>query len=238
MGKRLIQQARGKGGPTYTSPGFRSKGRANHASYQKGNTITGKVGDLVHCSGHSGPLAEVKYENGEQIFMIAPEGIRVGDVVSCGNEAPIHAGNTLPLAAIPEGTSIFNIESNPGDGGKFVRTSGTFAKIVSKFNDRVSVLLPSKKEKSFLPACRATIGTIAGSGRTDKPFLKAGTRFHLKKATNKKYPHVCGISMNAVDHPFGGGSSSVKGRPTQSGRNYPPGRKVGKIAPRRTGRKR
>ena len=80
------------------------------------------------------------------------------------------------------------------------------------------------------------IGTIAGGGRTEKPFLKAGTRHFRMKAKNKFYPIVSGISMNAVAHPFGGKGSHTKGRPTQASRNAPPGRKVGSIAPRRTGR--
>ena len=86
-------------------------------------------------------------------------------------------------------------------------------------------------------SCRAAIGTVAGSGRVDKPFIKAGTKFHKMHARNKLYPKVCGVSMNAVDHPFGGSSSHVKGRPTQSPRSAPPGRKVGKVAPKRTGRR-
>ena len=97
--------------------------------------------------------------------------------------------------------------------------------------------LPSSKTKDFNPDCRACIGIIAGSGRKEKPFLKAGTKHHAMKARNKLYPSVSGTSQNAVDHPFGGSSSSVKGRPTQAPRNAPPGRKVGKIAPTRTGRK-
>jgi large subunit ribosomal protein L2 len=99
------------------------------------------------------------------------------------------------------------------------------------------VQLPSSKTKRFLPDCRATIGIIAGSGRKEKPFLKAGTRHYAMKAKNKLYPSVSGTSMNSVDHPFGGSSSAHKGRPTQAARNAPPGRKVGKIAPKRTGRK-
>ena len=90
----------------------------------------------------------------------------------------------------------------------------------------------------FLPDCRAAIGIIAGAGRLEKPFLKAGTRFKKMRARNKLYPKVCGISMNAVDHPFGDKCSHIKGRPTLSPRSAPPGRKVGKIAPRRTGKKR
>ena len=153
-----------------------------------------------------------------------------------GEDIPIKAGNTTMLKNIPEGTMIYNIESSPGDGGKFVRTSGGFAKIITKMKDKVVVLLPSSHEREFRPECRANIGIIAGSGRTEKPFLKAGTRHHAMAARGKFYPSVSGTSMNAVAHPFGGRSSAHKGRPTQAPRNAPPGRKVGKIAPRRTGR--
>ncbi|MBI2651643.1 50S ribosomal protein L2, partial [Candidatus Woesearchaeota archaeon] len=139
---------------------------------------------------------------------------------------------------IPEGVAIYNIEALPGDGGKFVRASGNSAKIITKMQDTIVVELPSSKRRVFLPDCRATVGTIAGSGRKEKPFLKAGKRYYAMKAKNKLWPQVSGTSMNAVDHPFGGRSSASKGGPTQSSRNSPPGRKVGKIAPKRTGRKR
>jgi len=100
------------------------------------------------------------------------------------------------------------------------------------------VQLPSSKTKRFLPDCRATIGIIAGSGRKEKPFLKAGKRHYAMKAKNKLWPQVSGSSMNSVDHPFGGSSSASKSGPTQASRNAPPGRKVGKIAPKKTGKKR
>ena len=169
--------------------------------------------------------------------MIAPEGIRVGDIVNSGEEAGIKPGHIMPLKAIPEGTAIFNIESQPGDGGKFVRTSGTFAKLVGRMGNKVAIKLPSGKTKEFNPESRACIGIIAGSGRLEKPFLKAGKKYHAMRAKNKLYPKVQGTSMNALSHPFGGSSSHTKGRPTQAPRNAPPGRKVGKLAPRRTGKR-
>ena len=235
MGKNLIQQARGKGGPRYRAPSFRYKGKANYGKYEK-TTISGKILDFIHCQGHSAPLAQIEYANGEKILLQAPEGMRIGDVVEMGDNIESKNGNTMPLKSIPEGAAIYNIESVPGDGGKFVRTTGGFARIVTKMENKIVVQLPSSKTKEFLPDCRATIGIIAGSGRKEKPFLKAGTRFYAMKAKNKLWPQTSGTSMNAVDHPFGGKSSAHKGRPTQSARNSPPGRKVGKIAPRRTGR--
>ncbi len=234
MGKRLIQQRRGRGTLTYTSPSFRFEGEVKLPALD----TTGVVMDLVHCGGHSAPLMEVSYLTSQNHLMFAPEGIRVGDEVAVGSGAVVRAGNVLRLQEIPEGTLIHNIELRPGDGGKLVRTSGSFAKVIAKTEKDVRILLPSRKEKLFGVDCRAAIGTIAGAGRTEKPFLKAGTRYMKMRVRNKLYPHVCGISMNAVDHPFGGKCSHIKGRPTQSPRSAPPGRKVGKIAPSRTGRRR
>lgn len=258
MGKRLIQQRRGRGSKTYISPSFRFRGKVKHSIISTLSSMSptssvpltdaqeeqvgsirqvGQVVDLVHCGGHTAPLMEVSYE-GQKQLAFAPEGVCVGDKIAQGINAEVKDGNVLPLQQIPEGTLIHNIELRPGDGGKLVRTSGSFAKIIAKTEKDVRILLPSHKEKLFSPNCRASIGTIAGSGRTEKPFLKAGTRYLRMRVRNKLYPRVCGISMNAVDHPFGGKCSHIKGRPTQSPRSAPPGRKVGKIAPRRTGRRR
>ncbi len=236
MGKRLIQQRRGRGTPRYRSPSHRFKGAVRHLPNNV-PVATGMVLDILHCAGHSAPLMAVEYDSGDVNLAFAPAGIRVGDALKVGS-TELTAGNTLLLQDVPEGTFVHNIEGRPGDGGKFVRGSGTFARVVAHTPKGVKVKLPSKKEKLFLGKCRASIGVVAGAGRVDKPMLKAGTNFHRMKARNKLYPRVCGVSMNAVDHPFGGGCSHVKGRPTQSPRSAPPGRKVGKIAPKRVGRKR
>ncbi|MBI2545585.1 50S ribosomal protein L2 [Candidatus Woesearchaeota archaeon] len=236
MGKTLLQQARGKGSLTYKSPGHRFLGSVKHAKLTN-TQLVGKVMDIVHCPGHYAPLAQVRYQNGETSYMLAPEGIRVGDEVMTGQNAPINPGNTVPLKDVPEGTLVYNIESQPGDGGKFCRSAGTFSRVISHTVAGVLVELPSKKTKMFLPECRVGIGILAAGGRQEKPFLKAGRKHYAFKARNRMYPTVSGVSQNAVDHPFGGKSSHVKGRPTQSARNDPPGRKVGKIAPSRTGRR-
>jgi large subunit ribosomal protein L2 len=234
MGKNLIQQKRGKGSSRYRAPSFNYKGKAAYGSYK---VVTGQVIDLIKCPGHTAPLMDIKYDNGEQVLLQAPEGIRVGATTANGEGAGIKDGNVLPLKSIPEGTAIYNIENLPGDGGKFVRSSGVFAKIVAKIGNRIVVLLPSKKEREFNPECRATVGIIAGQGRTEKPFLKAGFKYHAMRARNKRYPRVKGVAMNAVSHPFGGSSTCSKGKASTVSRDAPPGRKVGKIAARRTGRK-
>ncbi|MBN1377015.1 50S ribosomal protein L2 [Candidatus Woesearchaeota archaeon] len=237
MGKRLIQQARGKGGPTYRAPSFNYKGEAK----VRYNISEAEIKDIVKCRGHSAPLIEVLYptENGTQTgLMIASEGLRVGQKLQIGSDSVIKNGNVLPLMEIPEGTRIFNIESVPGDGGKFIRAGGSFGIIVGKTKDGIKVKLPSKKVKVFNIRCRATIGRVAGSGRKEKPFLKAGNKYYYKKAKNKLYPVVSGTAQNAVDHPFGNSRSLRKGRSRPISRHAPPGRKVGLISPKQTGRKR
>jgi large subunit ribosomal protein L2 len=233
MGKNLIQQARGKGGPTYRAPSFRYKAKVSYPDQAKSGTVV----DFIKCPGHSSPLALIKYDSGEETYVIAAHGQRTGDIIQICVTNP-NNGDTVLLRDMPVGTALFNIEGRPGDGGKFVRSSGCFARIVGKTEKEVLIMLPSKKQKSFNLNCRATIGVIAGSGRKEKPFLKAGTRFHYMKARNKLYPRIKGQSQNAVDHPFGTSRSSKKGKPTIARKNAPPGAKVGKIRPRRTGMKR
>jgi large subunit ribosomal protein L2 len=200
--------------------------------------VKGEVLDIVNCPGHYAPIAKVKYENGEDTLVFAPEGMKVGDSINAGKGSEIKPGNLIELKDIPEGTLIYNIESQPGDGGKFCRTSGSFGRLLSKSSSVVTVILPSKKEKKFSLGCRANIGIVSGSGRKEKPFIKAGNMYHAKRARNKLYPSVSGNSMNAVDHPFGGSKSNSKNKPRQTSRHAPPGRKVGSLAPKRTGTKR
>lgn len=233
MGKSLIQQRRGKGS-IFESLKHQFKGKAEHVKIN--GVQLGVVTDIIRNKINSAPLIKTDF-NGEEQLLIAPEGVCVGEKIEYGT-SNIKPGNCLSLKDIPEGTFIFNIELRPGDGGKFVRASGNFAKVAQRSSQGIEVILPSKKIKRFNPECRATIGVVAGGGRVGKPLMKAGNKFHLMKARHKNYPRVCGISMNAVNHPFGGKSSKIKGRPMQVSRNTPPGRKVGKIAPRRTGMRR
>jgi large subunit ribosomal protein L2 len=232
VGKNIISQRRGRATTTFTRPSFNFV-----AQTSIGKDGTAVIQELVHCRAHSAPLAKISHEDGSITYTIAPEGIKAGQQIYIGGNEPA-IGNILRLTDIPEGTSIFNIEGSPGDGGKFVKASGLTAKIVAKTTTKVTILLPSKKNREFNPNCRATIGVIAGGGRPDKPFYKAGKKHHRMRAKNIFWPQVCGQSMNAVAHPLGGRSSHHKGRPGIAPHNAPPGRMVGSIRPRRTGKKR
>ncbi len=235
MGKNLIQQRRGKGTFVSRTPNHRYAGKTTYSQISEGG-VEGKITDIKHCPAHSAPLLEISLGSGKKIFMIAPEEKRVGDIITFGNETNMSSGNVLSLKSIPEGTEIFNIESNPGDGGKFVKAGGNFARIVSKGKDSVTVLLPSKKKKKFNINCRATIGRVAGTGRLEKPLLKAGKAFHKSRAVNNRWPVVRGKAMNAVAHPHGGKRSS-KNFTLIVPRSAPPGAKVGKVAARKTGKR-
>ncbi|MBI4017932.1 MAG: 50S ribosomal protein L2 [Candidatus Aenigmarchaeota archaeon] len=226
MGKVIRAQKKGKS-PRFQVPSHRHLGRP---SYMEGSLV---IEDIVHATGRNTPLLEVRNSGGTKGLMIAPEGVANGDTLVVGT-GEVKPGNVLPLGQIPEGIPIFNIEAQPGDGGSYARSSGSFAFIVSK-GARVVVRLPSKKTREFNVSCRATIGTPAGAGRKDKPFVSAGARHHYMKAHGKAYPTTSGDKMNAVDHPFGG--KTKKGIPKTVSRHTPPGAKVGSIAASRTGRK-
>lgn len=226
MGKRIIQRARGKGGPRYRSPGHRFVSKIKYG-FKKGEVV-----DIVHDPGRSAPLAKIKTD-GKEKFIIVAEGLKVGDFLDINGDAK--TGNVLPLSKIPKGSPIFAIENYPGSGPKLCCSSGTKAIIVSHETNRVIVQMPSKEFKNFNPDCLATMGTPAGGGRRDKPFVKAGQKFYLMQARNKLWPRTSGVKMNPVDHPFGG--KTKPGTPTTISRHAPPGAKVGSLAARRTGRR-
>jgi len=235
MGKRIMTQRRGRGTSLFQAHTFRAMGPVKYLPL--GKVLTGKVLDLVHCPMHSAPLAEIKYDNGEMHYHFASEGMTVGDIIQFGSNIA-KSGNILQLNDVPAGSLVFNLEIRPGDGGKLVRSSGTFAKVVAKIEgNKVIIMLPSKKQKIFDGRCRVTIGTVAGGGRLEKPFLKGGKRNYAMKARGRLHPQVSGVAMNAFEHPFGSGRGRHAGKPKSAPRFAPPGRNVGHIHSKRTGRK-
>ena len=233
MGKRIIQQARGKGSHTYrvkrsafsVKPGYL-------CDLKQGEEF--KVVKLSNSGGHSAPIAKLVSKDGKKVFHnLAAEGLYEGQVIVIGRQ---ESGDIVRLGDLKNGVTVFNIESKQKDGGKFCRSGGIFATITNKTGSVVKVLMPSKKVKEFDSHCRATIGKAAGAGRLDKPILKAGKKYHIKKAKSKLWPRTSAVCMNAIDHPFGSGRGKrIKSKIAK--RNASPGKKVGHIRPSRTGRK-
>jgi len=227
MGKRLRTQRRGTGSPHYRSPSHRHVDDVRIPHYEQ---ATGTIKDLIQAPGRTSPLAVIDF-NGVKSYQLAIEGTSVGQKVSVGGSAVV-AGNTLALANMPEGTLVSNIEGMPGDGGKFVKTAGVSALVVSR-GKHVVLSMPSGELKEFNPACRAVVGVVAGGGRVDKPLAKAGKNYLTLRSRSVANKVTSGVAMNAVDHPNGGGSHPHVGGPNCHGRNAPPGQKAGFIAPKK-----
>ncbi len=226
MGKNLRQQKRGRGGPRYLSPGHRFIGKPKYPE----QISNGTVEDIVHAPGRSTPVAIVNFA-GHREMLIPSGGMHIGQTISQSSED----GQVSCLRDIPEGTKIYNIELRPKDGGRLCRSSGSFAIMITKGQNKCVVLMPSKEKKVLQGMCRATIGVAASSGRTDKPFMKAGNMFYATKTRNKLWPRTSGVHMNACNHPFGG--QTRPGKHKTVSKHMPPGKKVGSISPRRTGKR-
>ena len=237
MGHRIISQNRGAGGPRYRAPSHRYRADIKHLKRDQNETVKGIVQDIMRDPARTAPVGLVTLAGGEMRYILVPEGVCIGQEIACGISAPIEPGNTLPLSEIPEGIPICNVESQPGHGGQFARSSGVCAILVAHDVGQTVVQLPSGEMKWLNPKCMATIGVVAGGGRLDKPLVKAGKSFFKYRSKPKNWPVVRGVAMNAVDHPFGGGGRQHPGRPKTVSRNTSPGRKVGSIAARRTGKR-
>jgi len=234
MGKRIISQARGHGSFTYRVKRKAFKIRPKYPRYLSGE---GTVIKMMNSPAHTAPIAKIKYtskEGQDFFFMPAFKGMFEGQKISFnpGNSAP---GSILMLKDIPLKTLVYNIESRPGDGGIFIRSGGNSGVIERISESGIFIVMPSRKEKEFNPGCRATVGTIAGAGRLDKPILRAGKKYHIKKSKGKLWPRTSAVKMNVIDHPFGSGRGKrIKSKIAK--RNAPPGRRVGLLRPRRTGK--
>lgn len=231
MGKRIIARARGKGGPRYRAPSHRYLGKVEYFPF---TGITGKVVDIVHDPARSAPVAIVRTEEGKEILHIAPEGIKAGDVIFYGGE--VATGNVLPLSKIPEGTKVFGVETFPASGPKFCRSSGSFAIVLGRSGNKITVQFSSGKIVELNENCRATIGIPAAGGRVEKPWIKAGKELKAMMARGKLFPRSAGVAMGPVDHPYGGRSKRPRPSRTVS-RHAPPGAKVGSISPKRVGKR-
>ncbi|CRX36954.1 / rplB / 50S ribosomal protein L2 /:434960 Reverse [Candidatus Hepatoplasma crinochetorum] len=164
--------------------------------------ISGKVVSIEYDPNRTSFIALINYVDGEKRYIIAPEKIKVGDMIISGKDAEISIGNALPLENIPEGTVVHNIELKPGKGGEFVRSAGSSAQVLGKDETEryVIVRLASGEMRKILAKNRATIGVVSNSGHNLERIGKAGRNRHKGKR-----PTVRGSVMNPNDHPHGGG---------------------------------
>jgi large subunit ribosomal protein L2 len=236
LGKRTLVRRRGRGGKQFRAITVGKIAPAKYPNFKLNEHHSGTVIDIIHERGRDAPLAKVRFDDNTFCYFPAPEGTSVGSNVEVGVRATATRRNILSLESIPDGTLICNIEKNPGDGGKLIKSAGSSALVFAHGTEGVTIKFPSGKFLIVNPRCRAMIGVIAGAGRKEKPFLKAGNRAKYMQAHGRLYPTVRGIAQAAVYHPHGGGRHQHIGRQSSVGRTTPPGRKVGNIAPRKTGR--
>ena len=164
---------------------------------------------LEYDPNRSANIALVQYEDGEKRYIVAPQGLSVGDVISAGTDADIKPGNALPMANIPTGTFIHNVELYPGKGAQLARAAGVMAQLVGKENNMAMVRLPSGEMRNIPLNCMATIGQVGNIEHENVKIGKAGRKRHMGGR-----PTVRGSVMNPCDHPHGGGEGkSPIGRP-------------------------
>ena len=162
--------------------------------------VIGTVSSIEYDPNRTANIALINYEDGEKRYIIAPKGIKVGDKIESGEKADIKVGNNLPLANIPEGTLVHNIELKPGKGGQIVRSAGSSAQILGSEGKYVLIRLTSGEVRKVLGTCRATIGEVGNADHELVSLGKAGRKRHMGIR-----PTVRGSVMNPNDHPHGGG---------------------------------
>ena len=162
--------------------------------------IKAKVASIEYDPNRTAYIALLHYVDGEKRYIIAPEGLKVGDIVESGENADIKVGNALPLTKIPLGTTIHNIELKPGKGAQMVRSAGNSAQLMAKEGNYAQVRLPSGEVRMVNVKCRASVGQVGNIERENITIGKAGRQRWLGRR-----PSVRGVVMNPVDHPHGGG---------------------------------
>ena len=206
----LAKKKENAGRNNYGRITVRHQGGGNRQKYRiidfkrRKDDMTATVIGIEYDPNRSANIALIQYEDGEKAYILAPVGLTDGDKVVSGQKADIKPGNCMPIESIPVGTMIHNIELNPGQGGKLVRSAGQSAQLMAKEGKYSHVRLPSGEMRLILTKCRATIGTV---GNTDHDTMKIG------KAGRKRHmgirPTVRGSVMNPVDHPHGGGEGGA-----------------------------
>ena len=168
--------------------------------------IPAVVNSIQYDPNRSARIALLYYADGEKRYILAPEGLKAGDKILSGKDAPAAVGNCLPLANIPLGLDIHNIEMQPGRGGVLCRAAGMKATLAARDADWAQINLPSGEIRRVPATCRATIGSIGNADHMGIVLGKAG-----RKRWMGRRPHVRGTAMNPIDHPHGGGEGRTKG---------------------------
>nr|YP_009397482.1 ribosomal protein L2 [Dasyclonium flaccidum]ARW66668.1 ribosomal protein L2 [Dasyclonium flaccidum] len=171
--------------------------------------ILGKIVSIEYDPNRNARIALVNYQDGEKRYILHPRSLRVGNTIISGEDAPIEIGNALPVEKIPLGTAVHNIEIKPKQGGQIVRAAGTYAQIVAKEGNLITLKLPSSEVRTINKKCYATIGQVGNIDASNITIGKAGRNRWLGKR-----PKVRGVVMNPIDHPHGGGEGkSSIGKP-------------------------
>ena len=214
--KSLLQPLKKNSGRNNTGRiTVRHRGGGNRRKYRiidfkrNKHDIPATVLTIEYDPNRSANIALLQYEDGEKRYIIHPNGLKVGDVISSGTGADIKPGNALPLSSIPVGTVIHNIEMHPGKGGQLVRSAGNQAQLMAKEGRYALLRLPSGELRNVLASCMATIGQVGNTDHENISYGKAGRIRHMGIR-----PTVRGSVMNPCDHPHGGGEGkSPIGRP-------------------------
>ena len=177
---------------------------------------TATVRTIEYDPNRSARIALVEYEDGEKRYIIAPNGLQVGQVIASGSGVAPEVGNSLPLSEIPVGTLVHNIELRPGQGAAMARSAGTFAQLAAREGTHAVLRLPSGETRMVLVSCRATVGTVSNPDHNLESFGKAGRSRWLGRR-----PHNRGVVMNPVDHPMGGGEGRASGGHPRSRKGLP-----------------
>ena len=170
------------------------------------NNIPATVATIEYDPNRTARIALLHYADGEKRYIIAPEGLTVGQTVVSGEAVAPEVGNALPLKSIPLGSIIHNIELNPGQGASIARSAGTYAQLSARDGKYAIIKMPSGETRMILATCMATIGTVSNSEKSNEVLGKAGRKRWLGVR-----PRVRGVAMNPVDHPMGGGEGRASG---------------------------
>ncbi len=162
--------------------------------------VPGEVTTIEYDPNRSSRIALIKYPDGDWRYIVAPNGLKVGDTVQSGPDAPIRTGNALPLKAIPSGTTVHNVELSVGKGAQIVRSAGSSAQVLASEDKYTLLRLPSGEMRNVLSTCMATVGQVSALDHKNTKLGKAGRKRHMGRR-----PEVRGVVMSPRDHPHGGG---------------------------------